>query len=115
MQGRATGVKDDVPVLTELGAMLPECFTKTPFNAVSHDGPPQRARDGKAETHARGAARVRARQTKRREHRTGEAEAVVIDHSKIGGAQHPGRSGKGKRAATGGFIWRGQCERLSRR
>jgi hypothetical protein len=40
---------------------------------------------------------------------------VIINLSKISGAQDPGRSRKPKRAVRGGFSWLSQTGRLSRR
>jgi len=102
---RATRIKHDIPLRTEFSPMTPEGFPKPALDPVSRHGFTNRARHSKTETNAWRFSGRRSRQTKRCEQRAGKAKASVINHSKIGRAQDPGRSRKMKRTAAGSFTW----------
>jgi hypothetical protein len=108
-----SGIEHDVPLGPKFGSMTPESLAQPPLDPVPDDRPADRARHRKTEPHTRSS--TGASQTESCEHGTRNADAVVIDHSKIGGAQNPGRLRKRERAATGGLNWLWQFERLSRR
>ena len=124
---RAPRINDDVPPRRESGAMHSKRLAETALDAVSDDGATQGSRgcDAQAGTvtlNRAFCARNRAvnmRETECREQRIRDAQTLVINGSKIGGAQNPCRFRKGQRsprcAAGGGARWIWQSVLLFRR
>jgi hypothetical protein len=78
--------------------MEPERLPHPPLDPVTVHGLSDSLGDGK--TQARGLRSTgfsRPSQAEGREQRAGDAEALVINRSEIGGAKNPGRPGKGAR------------------
>jgi len=83
IERRSPGVDDDIPRPNKFGAMDTKRFPEPAFDPVADHRSADRSRDGKPHPDA---IPIRSRQTERREQGTGNADAVVIDESKIGGA-----------------------------
>jgi len=110
---RASRIKNHIPSRAELGTVLTEGLAQTALDSIADDRPAQRSRHRKSQPGS--SFRIgSALQAERREHRAGYAGAVVIDRSKIGGAQNPRGSREGERIAAGGFRLLSQTGRLSR-
>lgn len=106
-------IEHDIPPRIEFGAVQAERLAQTPLDAVSVHASTDRARNCEAQAGA-GSCLVavcaaRTRQAKRGEEGAGNARAVVIHFSKVGGAQ----SGSEDRRAASRINWR--SGRLSRR
>jgi len=104
---RSPWINDDVPLWIEFRSVQAERFPHTPLDAVPDNASTDSA--GNRESQSRPWTLIlRSRQTKSGEEGTGNALAVVIHFSEIGGAQGPdGRRHwrtKG-RATTGQINW----------
>jgi hypothetical protein len=87
-QRRASGIDDDVPLGIEFRSMQAERFPHTPLDAVPDNASTDRPRN--RESQSRPSTLILwPRQTKGGEQRTGNALAVVIHFSEVGGAQGP--------------------------
>jgi len=122
---RAPRINDDVPPRRESGAVYSKRLAETALDTVSDDGATQGSRG--CDTQAGTANRefmtwnraVGAGETECRKQRIRDAQTLVINDSKIGGAQNPCRFRKGQRgprcAAGGGVRWIWQSVLLFRR
>lgn len=81
-------VEHDIPLRPDFGTMHAERFSQTPFDPVANHRATDRSRNRKSKTSA-GSVTFCVREAKRREQGSGEAHAVVIYRSEIGGAQNP--------------------------
>ena len=79
--------------------MQAERLTKAALDPVAGHRLADRAWNGEAQAGAGCGCGVFARPAKGGEQRTGDAESVIIDKPEIGGAENPGRPGKGSSAA----------------
>lgn len=111
VESRASRINDDIPGRREFGAMEAKRFADAALDAVTNHRAAKCSGTSEADSDAIG---FRSRQTKCREQRTGNADAVVINESKIGGSQNPARTRK-RDPAAGGFRRPWQSERLFRR
>lgn len=144
---RAPWIDNDVPMRRESGPVHSKSLAETTLDAVSDDGSAERSRGCDAQARAlhrvtlnratlsrafgagarnrvtwnraAGAVGGCAGETECREQRIRDAQALVIDGSKIGGAQNPRRFRKRERgprcAAGGGISWLWQSVLLFRR
>jgi len=83
---RAPRVDNDIPLRSEFSRPVAKRFAKSSFDPVSHHRAPDLPgnREPKPSTF-----RAIAFEAERGEHRTGNADAVVIDEAKIGGLEDP--------------------------
>ena len=95
--------------------MQAERLPQTPLDPVADDRPAKRTWYRESEARSHTLARARPRETERSEQRVGQADAVVIDNSEIGGTQDSARSGEVQTYAGGAFSSPLQTGRLSRR
>jgi hypothetical protein len=102
IERRPTGIDHDIPLRSDFRAVQPERFPNAALDPVADHGSADRSRYRESQTGG-ASGRVRTRQTKGGEQRTGEADTVIIDGSEFGRAQDPRSVRKLQRAAGGGF------------
>lgn len=102
----AAGIEDDVPLRRERGAVEAKGFAQTALDAVAVDRAADGSRDGEAEAGAgwAGSGSGIASEAEGREEGTGDAETMVIDESKVGGAKDPAGAREQQRGAI--LLWR---------
>lgn len=123
VDSRAPRINNDVPLRCECRAVHSKSFAQTALDAVTDDSSAERSRGCDAQTGTvtlnRAFGAVDAGETECREQRIRDAQTLVIDDSKFGGAQNPRRLRKGERgprcAAGGGVSWIWQSVLLFRR
>jgi hypothetical protein len=87
-QRRASGINDDIPLWVEFRPVSAESFPHPPLNAVPDHAATDRAGDREAQSRPWTLV-LWPRQTKGGEQGAGNALAVVIHFSEVGGAQGP--------------------------
>ncbi len=103
---RLTRVDNDVPSDRHpFRAMQAESRPESSFDAVTDNRSAKRSRHGEPKAHSCCIVAF-ARQAKRGEQGTGDAGAVIIDRSEVGGAQNTGTAREPLLAAGAGFNGR---------